>query len=74
MKLSREPAALNRRSPASGGSDAAWNMVEALEQYPHVGISEERELWKAYRALVKHLGGKPMRKWWDKRTRKHPND
>lgn len=47
----------------------AFDLIEALEQEPHMGMEENETTWKAYANLVRALGGKPMRKWWEHRNR-----
>lgn len=58
------------KRPSANCSGAAFDLIEALENEPHLGMTESPEIWKAYAKLVRRLGGKPMRKWWKQRTGK----
>lgn len=51
----------------------AFDLIEALEAEPHLGMTESPNIWNAYVKLVRSLGGKPMRKWWTHRIRKSQN-
>lgn len=45
---------------------AAFEVIEALESEPHVGMDRNPALWKAYVKLAKAAGAKPMKKWWER--------
>lgn len=45
-----------------------FDLIEALEAEPHLGMTESRNIWNAYAKLVRAVGGKPMRKWWKKKS------
>lgn len=44
-----------------------FELFEALEAEPHIGMADSKNIWKAYCKLMRSVGGNPMNPWWKNR-------